>query len=36
MAYQITDGGALIVDSINGSAPSSLSDLYDKLSLLIE
>lgn len=29
-------GNSFIVDSVNGVAPSSLSDLYTKLSALIE
>lgn len=28
--------GALIVDSVDAVAPSSLSDLYDKISALVE
>jgi len=33
--YTTNTEGALIVDSIDGVAPSSLSDLYDKLIALI-
>ena len=28
--------GALVVDSVDAAAPSSLSDLYDKLAALIQ
>jgi hypothetical protein len=33
--YQANSISAIIVDSVNGVAPSSLSDLYDKLTALV-